>query len=87
MIEVSGVLYTRSREMDGDELAKLRKLTGQLHKLTYETSKADMVAELPHEQQLFARAMQEHMSIFTTHSSSLTCGKGLATKSNLRATP
>ena len=43
--------------MDGHELAKLRKLTGQLHKLTYETAKANMVAELPHEQQLFARAM------------------------------
>jgi hypothetical protein len=57
MIEVSGALYTGSREMDGDELAKLRKLTGQLHELTYETAKADMVAELPHEQQLFARAM------------------------------
>jgi hypothetical protein len=55
MIEVSGVLCTRSREMDGDELAKLLKLTGQLHKLTYETAKADMVAELPHEQQLFAQ--------------------------------
>ena len=53
--------------MDGDELAKLRKLTGQLHKLTYETAKADMVAELPHEQQLFARAMQEHMHLKHVH--------------------
>jgi hypothetical protein len=47
--------------------AKLRKLTGQLHKLTYETAKADMVAELPHEQQLFARAMQEHMHLKHVH--------------------
>jgi hypothetical protein len=53
--------------MDGDELAKLRKLTGQLHELTYETAKADMVAELPHEQQLFARAMQEHMHLKHIH--------------------
>ena len=53
--------------MDGDELEKLRKLTGQLHKLTYETSKADMVAELPHEQQLFARAMQEHLHLKHIH--------------------
>jgi hypothetical protein len=53
--------------MDGDELAKLRKLTRQLHKLTYETAKADMVAELPHEQQLLARAMQEHMHLKHIH--------------------
>jgi hypothetical protein len=33
--------------MDGDELAKLRKLTGQLHKLTYETAKADMDSSMP----------------------------------------
>jgi hypothetical protein len=60
MVEVSCVVSrTRSREMDGDELAKLHKLTGQLNKLTYEAAKADPVAELPHEEQLFARAMQE----------------------------
>jgi hypothetical protein len=53
--------------MDGDELAKLRKLTGQLNKLTYEAAKADMVAELPHEEQLFARAMQEHMHLRHIH--------------------
>ena len=57
----------KSREMDGDELAKLRKLTGQLQKLTYEAAKADMVAELPHEEQLFARAMQEHMHLKHIH--------------------
>jgi hypothetical protein len=27
--------------MEGDELAKLRKLTGQLHKLTYEAQQFD----------------------------------------------
>ena len=74
--------------MDGDELAKLRKLMGQLHKLTYEAVKAGAVAELPDEEQLVARAIQEHMhlNIFTTHSSSPTCGMGLPTKSSLRAT-
>ena len=53
--------------MDGDELAKLRKLTGQLHKLTYEAVKAGAVAELPDEEQLFARAMQEHMHLKHIH--------------------
>jgi hypothetical protein len=46
--------------MDGDELAKLRKLTGQLNKLTYEAAKADMVAELPHEEQLCAGNARTH---------------------------
>lgn len=53
--------------MDDDELAKLRKLTGQLHKLTYEVVKAGAVAELPDEEQLFARAMQEHMHLKHVH--------------------
>ena len=44
-----------------DELAKLRELTGQLQKLTFEAVKAGTMAELPEEEQLFARAMQEHM--------------------------
>ena len=61
--------------MDGDELAKLRKLTGQLNKLTYEAAKADMVAELPHEEQLFARAMQEHMHLRHIHQLSGFCWK------------
>jgi Domain of unknown function (DUF1841) len=54
-------------EMDDDELAKLRKLTGQLDKLTYEAVKADTVNELPDENQLFARAMQEHMHLKHIH--------------------
>ena len=53
--------------MDGDELAKLRKLTGQLHKLTYEAVKAGAVTELPDEEQLFARAIQEHMHLKHIH--------------------
>ena len=36
--------------MDGDELAKLRKLMGQVHKLTYEAVKAGAVTELPDEE-------------------------------------
>src|SRR5215472_18040551 len=53
--------------MDGDELAKLRKLTDQLHKLTYEAVKAGAVAELPNEEQLLGRAMQEHMHLKHIH--------------------
>ena len=40
-----------------DELAKLRKLTGQLQKLTYDAVKDGTMAELPEEEQLFAMAM------------------------------
>src|SRR5215470_10986907 len=50
-----------------DELAKLRKLTGQLQKLTYESVKAGRMAELPEEEQLFGRAMQEHMHLKHIH--------------------
>ena len=50
-----------------DELAKLRKLTEQLQKLTYEAVKAGTMAELPEEEQLFARAMQEHMHLKHIH--------------------
>ena len=53
--------------MDGDELTKLRKLMDQLHKLTYEAVKAGAVAELPNEEQLLARAMQEHMHLKHIH--------------------
>jgi hypothetical protein len=44
-----------------DQLTKLRKLTGQLQKLTYEAVKSGAMAEHPEEEQLFARAMREHM--------------------------
>jgi len=50
-----------------DELAKLRKLTGQLQKLTYDAVKNGTMAELPEEEQLFATAMQEHMHLKHIH--------------------
>ena len=50
-----------------DELGKLRELTGQLQKLTYEAVKAGTMAELPEEEQLLARAMQEHMHLKHIH--------------------
>ena len=50
-----------------DQLTKLRKLTGQLQKLTYEAVKSGTMAELPEEEQLFARAMQEHMHLKHVH--------------------
>ncbi len=51
----------------GDELAELRKLTGQLQKLTYAAVKSGTMAELSDEEQLFARAMQEHMHLKHVH--------------------
>ena len=51
----------------GDQLEKLRKLTGQLHKLIYEAVKSGTMAELSEEEQLFARAMQEHMHLKHIH--------------------
>jgi hypothetical protein len=51
----------------GDQLAKLRKLTGQLQKLTYEAVKSGTMAELSEEEQLFARAMREHMHVKHIH--------------------
>lgn len=50
-----------------DQLAKLLKLTGQLQKLTYEAVKSGTLAELSEEEQLFARAMQEHMHLKHIH--------------------
>jgi hypothetical protein len=51
----------------GNQLAKLRKLTGQLQKLTYEAVKSCTIAELSEEEQLFALAMQEHMHLKHIH--------------------
>ena len=70
-----------------DELAEIRELTGQLQKLTYEAVKAGTMAELPEEEQLFARAMQEHMHLKHIHNAldSRTCGREIPTKSSLRA--
>jgi hypothetical protein len=50
-----------------EELRKLRKLTGQLQKLTYEAIKAGTMAELSGEEQLLARAMQDHMHLKHVH--------------------
>ena len=41
--------------MDDPKLTELRKLVGQHEKIVYEAVKADTVAELPHESQLYAR--------------------------------
>jgi antitoxin (DNA-binding transcriptional repressor) of toxin-antitoxin stability system len=53
--------------MDDPRFTEVRKLVGQHHKLVYEAVKADRVAELPHESQLFAKAMQEHMHLKHVH--------------------
>lgn len=53
--------------MDDGELANLLKLMGDFHKLTYEAVKAGAVADLPKEDQLLARAMQEHMHLKHVH--------------------
>jgi hypothetical protein len=53
--------------MDDPKLSELRRLVGQHEKLVYETVKAGMVAELPHESQLSAKAIQEHMHLKHVH--------------------
>lgn len=53
--------------MDDSELSGLRKLVGQHDKLVYEAVKAGMVAELSPENQVIARAMQEHMHLEHVH--------------------
>lgn len=53
--------------MDDPNLTELRRLVGQHEKLVYEAVKAGMVAELPHESQLYAQAMQEHMQLKHVH--------------------
>ena len=42
--------------MDDPIFIELRKLVGQHEKIVYEAVKADTVAQLPHESQLFAKA-------------------------------
>ena len=54
------------REMD-DEDAKLRKLLGEFQQLTYEAVKTGAVDALPRDDQLLARAMQEHMHLKHVH--------------------
>jgi hypothetical protein len=49
--------------MDDRELTELRKVVGLHEKLVYEAIKRGMVAELPHEGQFYARALQEHLHL------------------------
>lgn len=56
-----------TQEMDDRDLVNLLKLLGELHKLTYEAVKAGTVADLSNEDQLLARAMQEHMHLKHVH--------------------
>jgi hypothetical protein len=53
--------------MDDPELTELRKLVGQHKKLVFEAIKAGAVAELPHESQLYAQAVKEHMHLKHVH--------------------
>jgi len=53
--------------MDDPELTELRRLVGQHEKLVFEAIKAGVVAELPHESQLYAQAVQEHMHLKHVH--------------------
>jgi hypothetical protein len=53
--------------MDGAKLKELRELVGQHAKLIYEAVKTGRVGELPHESQLYAQAIQEHMHLKHIH--------------------
>lgn len=53
--------------MNGGELAKMRELMGQVHKLAYEAVKAGKINDLPEEEKLFAQAIQEHMHLKHVH--------------------
>jgi hypothetical protein len=53
--------------MDDPEFTELRKLVGQHEKLVFEAIKAGTVADLPHESQLYALAMQEHLHLKHVH--------------------
>jgi len=53
--------------MDGSNLSELRKMVNQHEKIVYEAVKAGTVAELPHESQIFAKAIQEHMHLKQVH--------------------
>ena len=55
------------KEMDDAELKELRELIGQHAKLIYEAVKTGRVGELPHESQLYAQAIQEHMHLKHIH--------------------
>lgn len=53
--------------MDEHKESELRGLLGQREKLIYEAVKAGRAADLPHEDQLLARAIQEHMHLKHVH--------------------
>jgi hypothetical protein len=53
--------------MDDSDLTELRSLVGQHAKLVYEAVQAGAVDELPHESQLYAKAVQEHMHLKHIH--------------------
>jgi Domain of unknown function (DUF1841) len=53
--------------MDDHQFEELRRLVGQNEKVVYEAVKAGRVAQLPHENQLFAKAIQEHMHLKHVH--------------------
>ena len=53
--------------MDDAKLKELRKMVGLHEKLVYEAVKTGTVAELPHESQLYAQAIQEHMHLRHVH--------------------
>jgi hypothetical protein len=53
--------------MDDPELTELRRLVGRHEKLVFEAIKAGTVAELPHESQLYAQAVEEHMHLKHVH--------------------
>jgi uncharacterized protein DUF1841 len=53
--------------MDDSKLTELRRLVGNHEKLVYEAVKSGFVAELPHESQLYAKAVQEHMHLKHVH--------------------
>jgi hypothetical protein len=55
------------RGMDESEFTELRRLIGRHEKLVFEAIKAGMVSELPHEGQLYAQAVQEHMHLKHVH--------------------
>jgi Domain of unknown function (DUF1841) len=55
------------KEMDDDILKELRELVGQHAKLVYDAIKTGAVGELPHESQLYAQAIQEHMHLKHIH--------------------
>jgi hypothetical protein len=55
------------KEMDDDMVKELRELVGQHAKLVYDAIRSGTVSELPHESQLYAQAIQEHMHLKHIH--------------------